>query len=97
MTSKPYETPPEDGGVRRNASNGSKIDPHLPPSRRRIAGVYGFALLLALGLFYFHVVVIFDVIGEMLRYKPWLLQNMGPKDAGKLLSSVASSRSCRRT
>ena len=29
--------------------------------------------------------VIFDVIGEMLRYKAWLLENMGPKDAGKLI------------
>ena len=36
-------------------------------------------------LFCFHVVVIFDVVGEMLRYKAWLLENMKPKDAGKLL------------
>ena len=36
-------------------------------------------------LFYFHVAVIFDVIGEMLRYKPRLLEHMGPKDTGKLI------------
>ncbi len=50
-----------------------------------MVGVYGFALLLTLVLFYFHVVVIFDVIGEMLRCKAWLLESMGPNDAGKLL------------
>ena len=38
-----------------------------------------------LALFYFHVVVIIDVIGETLRYKAWLLEHLGPKDAGKLL------------
>ena len=58
---------------------------HLLPSRRRIAGVYGFGLLLALVLFYFHVMVIFDVIGEMLRYKAWLLETIGPKHTGKLV------------
>ena len=63
----------------------SSIDKHPPPSRRRIAGVYGFAVLLALVLFYFHVMVIFDVIGEMLRNKAWLLENTEPKDAGKIL------------
>jgi len=71
--------------VSHDSSDGSGIDKHLPPSRRRIAGVYGVALLLALVLFYFHVVMIFDVAGEMLRYKPWLLENLGPKQAGKLL------------
>ena len=58
-------------------------DKHLPVSRRRIVGVHGFALLLA--LFYFHVVVSIDVIGEMLRCKAWLLEHLGPKHAGKLL------------
>jgi zinc transporter len=66
-------------------SDGTKLDKRLPPPRRRIVGVYGFAVLLALVLFYFHVVVIFDVLGEMLRYKAWLLENMGPKHTGKLL------------
>jgi len=85
VNNNPVETLPEDGGVRQNTSNGTKIDKHLPPSRRRIGGVYGFALLLALVLFYFHVMVIFDVLGEMLRYKAWMLEHLGPKDTGKLL------------
>jgi len=85
VNSEPFETPPESGGVRQDTSDGTRIDKHLPPSRKAIVGVYSFALLLALVLFYFHVVVIFDVVGEMLRYKAWLLENMGSKDAGKLL------------
>jgi len=85
VNSKPFETLLENGDVRQNTPDGTKLDKHLSPSRRRIIGVYGFALLLALVLFYFHVVVIFDVLGEMLRYKAWLLENMGPKGAGKLL------------
>jgi zinc transporter len=84
VNSKPFDTLPENGGMRQNTSDGTKIDKHLPPSRRRIVGVYGFALLLALVLFYFHTVVIFDVIGEMLRYKAWLLEQIGPNHTGKL-------------
>jgi hypothetical protein len=64
------------------------MDKNALPSRGRIAGVYGLAVLLALVLFYFHVVVIFDVIGEMLRYKAWLLEHIGPKHTGKLLLLV---------
>ena len=85
VNSKPLETRPDNGGVPQNTSAGTKRDKHLPASRRRIVGVHGLALLLALVLFYFHVVVIFDVIGEMLRYKTWLMEQMGPKDAGKLI------------
>jgi hypothetical protein len=85
VNSKPFETLSENGGVRQNASDGAKIDKHLPPSRRRIVRVYGFALLLSLVLFYFHVMLIFDVIGEMLYYKAWLLEHLGPKHTGKLL------------
>jgi hypothetical protein len=29
--------------------------------------------------------MIFDVIGEMLRYRPWLLEKMEPNHAGKVL------------
>ena len=82
--SKPFDTLPENAGVRQNTSDGTKIDKHLPPSRRRIVGVHGVALLLAIVLFYFHVVVIIDVVGEMLRCKAWLLENLGPKHTGKL-------------
>jgi hypothetical protein len=85
VKSRPFETLSVNGGVRQDTSDGTKIDKHLPPSRRRIVGVHGVALLLAIVLFYFHVVVIIDVVGEMLRCKAWLLENMGPKDAGKIL------------
>jgi hypothetical protein len=85
VNSKLFETQPEKGDVRQNTSDGPMPDKHFPPPRRRIFGVYGCALLLALVLFYFHVVVIFDVIGDSLRYKAWLLENLGPKDSGKLI------------
>ena len=57
-------------------------------SRSRIGGIYGFAVLLALVLFYLHVMVIFDVIGEMLRVKAWMLEHLGPKHTGKILLLV---------
>jgi hypothetical protein len=85
VNSKPVETLPENGGVRQGKSDGTKKDKHLPASRGRIVGVHGFALLLSLVLFYFHVVVIFDVIGQTLRYEAWLLEHLGPKHTGKLL------------
>ena len=53
-------------------------------SRNRIAGIYGFSVLLALVLFYFHVFVIFDVLAEMVRFKPWMLEHLGPKHTGKI-------------
>lgn len=58
-------------------------------SRSRIACVYGLAILLTIGLFYFHVMVIFDVIGELLRCKEWLLERMGANHTGKLILSVS--------
>jgi hypothetical protein len=85
VISETLETLLENGGVGQDTSGGTTIDDHPPPSRIRIVEVYGLALLLALALFYLHVVVIFDVIGEMLRYKAWLLEHMGPKDSGKVL------------
>jgi hypothetical protein len=85
VNSKPFETLPENAVVRQNTSVGTKINKHLPTSRRRIVGVYGFSVLLTLVLFYLHVMVIFDLIGEMLHYKAWLLENVGPKETGKLL------------
>jgi len=54
-------------------------------SRSRIGGIYGFAVLLALVLFYFHVAVILDVIAEMDRFKPWMLEHLGPKHTGKII------------
>lgn len=60
-----------------------KGDPRL--SRGWIFGVFGFAFLLSLVLFYFHVVVIFDVIGEMLRNKAWLIEQVGLQRSGRLI------------
>ena len=54
-------------------------------SRSRIGGIYGFSVLLALLLFYFHVFVMFDVLAEMHRYKPWMLEHLGPRHTGKIL------------
>jgi len=85
VNSKSFETLTANGDVRQSTPEEAKTDKRLPASGRRIVGVYGFALLLALALFYFHVMVIFDVLGEMLRYQEWLLQNIGQKGAGKLL------------
>jgi hypothetical protein len=85
VNDKPTETLSENGDARQNMSDGIKIDPNRPPSRRRIAGIYGFALLLALVLFCFHVVMILDVAGEMLRCKAWMLEHLGPKHTGRIL------------
>ncbi len=61
----------------------------VPVSRRRILGVYALALLLTIALFSFHVMVIFDVIGELLRSKGWLLERIGPGHTGKLILFVS--------
>ena len=84
VNSEPFETLPEKRGVGQDTSDGAMLDKYLHPSPRRIIGVHGFALLLTLALFYFHVVVIFDVISKILRCRAWLLENLEPKDAGKL-------------
>lgn len=76
---------PATEGGRQDKSEGTKVDRHPPVSPGKIAGVHVVALLLALVLFYFHVVVIFDVIGEMLRGKAWLLAHLGPRQSGKIL------------
>jgi hypothetical protein len=85
VNSKPFETLQKSGGVHQNTSDETELDKHLPASRRRIVGVHGFAILLALALFIFHAVVIFDVIGEILRDKAWLMGHMAPKVAGKVV------------
>jgi len=85
MNGKSSDTPPKNGDGRQNISLETNIKNHLTPSRRRIVGVCVFALILTLFLFYFHLLVIFDVAGEMLRHKAWLLENMETKDAGKLI------------
>jgi len=86
VNSKPDETLSENGAVHQNTEDDEPMtDKQRPQSRRRIGWIYSAAVLLTFVLFYFYVVVIFDVIGEMSRYKAWLLARMGEKDAGKLL------------
>ena len=57
--------------------------------RGRVGLIYGFAVLLAVLLFYFHVVVIFDVIAEMLSFKAWMLEHLGPKHTGKIFLLIS--------
>ncbi|MGB6223647.1 potassium channel family protein [Haloferula sp.] len=85
MKRKPLETPPEDEGRGHGGSNRAEVDKHLSISSRRVLGVHAFALLLSLVLFYFHVVVIFDVIAEIHRSKPWMLEHLGVRHTGKIL------------
>lgn len=83
--SKHFDRQPATEGGRQDKSEGTEVDKHRPVSPSRIAGVHAVALLLALVLFFFHVVVIFDVIGEMLRGKAWLQAHLGPQHSGKIL------------
>jgi len=52
-------------------------------SRNKIVGVHVFALLLALVLFLFHIVIITDVAGELIRREAWMLAHFG-QFAGKV-------------
>ena len=56
---------------------------HRTVSRSKVVGVHVFALLLALVLFLFHVVIIIDVAGELIRREAWLLAHFG-QYAGKV-------------
>ncbi|MGB0133551.1 potassium channel family protein [Dokdonella sp.] len=71
--------------LRQGTSDESGTENHPGFSRRWIFAVYGLAILLALLLFYFHAVVIFDVIGEMLRKKALLIEHVGLQHAGRLI------------
>jgi len=53
--------------------------------RHRVRRVYSLALLLAIGLFYVHVVVIFDVASKMIQYQTWLIDHLGPHTTGKTI------------
>ncbi len=83
--SRHFDRLPATAGGRQVNSEGTEVDRRRTVSAGKIAGVHVVALLLALVLFYFHVVVIFDVIGEMLRGKAWLLAHLGPQHSGKIL------------
>jgi hypothetical protein len=69
--------------ARQNQSGGTKIERHRTVSRGKLFGVHVFALLLAMVLFLFHVVVIIDVAAELLRREAWLLGHFG-QYAGKI-------------
>jgi CorA-like Mg2+ transporter protein/Ion channel len=82
---KRCDPPPDTEGGHQDKSDGAKVDRHRPCSWSKIAGVHVFALLLALVLFAFHVFVIFDASGEMVRHKAWLLAHLGPENFGKII------------
>lgn len=83
--SKLFETSPKNSDLSRNSSASQETDRHLIFYSRRVVGIHAFALLLSLVLFYFHVVVIFDVIGEMHLFKPWMLEHLGTRHTGKII------------
>jgi zinc transporter len=58
-------------------SSRTKAGTHRTVSRSKLVGVHVFALLLALVLFLFHVVIIIDVAGELIRREAWLLAQFG--------------------
>ena len=61
------------------------MDKHRPCSWSKIAGVHGFALLLALVLFAFHVFVTSMHAGEVVRHKAWLLGHWTRKTYRKII------------
>ena len=85
MNNKSLETLSENRDARKSACDGTGMDQFLPPSRKRIVKVYGLGVLLTIVLFLFQLVMIFDVAGEVLHYKTWLRETLGPKNAGKLM------------
>ncbi|EIC20769.1 CorA family divalent cation transporter [Thiorhodovibrio frisius] len=58
-------------------SDQTAVEGHHPGFRRKIVRIYGFALLLALALFFFHLVMIFDVAGAIIGQKAWMLEHFG--------------------
>ena len=82
---KRCDPPPDTEGGHQDKLDGTKVDRHRPCSWSKIAGVHVFALLLALVLFAFHVFVIFDASGEVVRHKAWLLAHLGPENYGKII------------
>jgi zinc transporter len=75
--SKHIDPLPDIALARQDQSGGKNVQKHRTFSRSKVVGVYVFALLLALVLFLFHVVVIIDVAGELIRREAWLLANFG--------------------
>jgi len=69
---------------RQDKSGGTKVKKHRPFSRGKVVGVHVLALLLALVLFLFHVVIIIDVAGELIGHEEWMLAHYG-QYAGKVV------------
>lgn len=89
MGNKFFDSLTEHRGVRHDASDRTETDEHRSPSLGRIVEVYGVAVLLTLVLFYLHTMVIFDVLGEMLRQKTWMLEHLGLNHTGKTMLLVS--------
>ncbi len=68
---------------RQDNSGGARVGRRRTFSRTKLVGVHVFALLVALVLFLFHVVIIIDVAGELIRREGWLLAHFG-QHAGKI-------------
>jgi len=64
---------PDTEPSRRDQPARTKVRKHRTVSRRKLIGVHVFALLLAMVLFLFHVVIIIDVAGELIRHETWIL------------------------
>jgi zinc transporter len=83
--SKLFDRPSDTEGGRQDRSDGAEVGKTSPVSPSTIVGVHVFALMLSLLLFYFHVVGIFDVIGEIYRGKKSLMADLGPQEFGKIV------------
>jgi zinc transporter len=84
LADAPFDPPSDIEGGRQDRSAGAEVGKPRPLSFSLIVGVHGFALLLALVLFYFHVVGVFDVIGEIYHGKKSLMVELGPQEFGKI-------------
>jgi zinc transporter len=81
--SKHIDTPSDTELTRQDQSAGTNVHKQRAFSRGKLVGVHVVALLLALLMFLFHVVIIIDVAGELIRREAWLLAHFG-QYAGKI-------------
>ena len=81
--SKHLDPLPDTEVGRQDQSGVTKVHKQRTVSRSKVVAVHVFALLLALAMFLFHVVIIIDVAGELIRREAWLLAHFG-QYAGKV-------------
>ncbi|NEX20954.1 two pore domain potassium channel family protein [Thiorhodococcus mannitoliphagus] len=74
--SKQTASLPDTERGRQDPSGGTNLDRNRPFPPSKPGSVYLLALLLALLLFSFHVVVILDVVGELFGHEAWLLAHL---------------------